>query len=129
MTDDFYILQEDFITIFKFTQSTDDAVEKWAKALDETIQTTPKATPFYILLDVSGDNVEFTQMARNQSKHIFTKHKKRKGYIAMVFEWRTSPYFARLFFSTIGKLGFQLNYFIQDAQAKAWLTQMYTESQ
>lgn len=124
MPEDFYMLQEDFITILKFNRSTDAAVEKWAAALEEKMQNTPKSTPFYILLDVSGDEVEFTSLARSHSKRIFTQYKQCKGYIAMIFEWRTSPYFARLFFSTIGKLSFQLKYFTDNTQAKQWLHEM-----
>ncbi|MEO1290033.1 MAG: hypothetical protein AAFV93_19945 [Chloroflexota bacterium] len=128
MTDDFYRQQDDFIDIFKFRRSTDEAVEQWAESLEALIAETPKAQPFYILLDVSGDEVTFSELARSQSKRIFSQYKKRKGYIAMVFEWRTSPYFARLFFATIGKLGFKLNYFTDDADACAWLREMHTKN-
>lgn len=125
MPDDFYMLQDDFIDIFKFTRSTDAAVDKWANELEKTIQKTPTSERFYILLDVSGDDVTFSQAARTHSKRIFSTYKERKGYIAMVFEWRTSPYFARVFFATIGKLGFKLNYFTDNEAAKAWLRDMH----
>lgn len=124
MPDDFYMLKDDFIDVFKFTRSTDEAVDEWAVALENLIESTPKAQPFYILLDVSGDNVTFSAAARTHSKRIFTTYKNRKGYIAFVFEWRTSPYFARLFFATIGKLGFRLNYVTQEDDAKIWLREM-----
>ncbi len=127
MTDDFYTRTEDFIEVFKFNRSTDEAVEQWAQALDGYIDNTPKKENFYILLDVSGEGVEFTELARSHSKRIFSKQKKRRGYIAMLFEWRTSPYFARLFFATIGKLGFKLNYFHQSDAAYEWLQEMYQQ--
>lgn len=127
MSDDFYIEKADFIDVFKFVRSTDEAVEAWAQALDETIANTPKSEKFYILLDVRGDEVTFSAMAREQSKRVFSKHHKRKGYVAMLFEWRTSPYFARLFFSTLGKLEPKLNYFHQEDSAYQWLNQMADE--
>lgn len=128
LTQDFYARTEDFIEVFKFVRSTDAAVVAWAETLDQYIENTPKSEPFYILLDVSGDEVTFSATARAHSKHIFSKHKKRQGYIAMLFEWRTSPYFARLFFSTIGKLDFKLGYFHQSDAAYTWLRQMYEEN-
>lgn len=97
----------------------------WAETLENTIQQTPESEYFYILLDVSGDNVTFTQLARNESKRIFTQYKKRQGYIAFLFEWRTSPYFARMFFATIGRLRFKINYFHDEPSAKSWLHEMY----
>ena len=129
MTDDFYTETVDFIEVFKFVRSTDEAVEAWAHTLDQLIADTPKSELFYILLDVRGDEVTFSAAAREQSKRVFSKHQKRKGYIAMLFEWRTSPYFARLFFSTMGKLGFKLNYFHQEDAAYSWLRQMYAENE
>lgn len=128
MTEDFYTSTDDFIEIFKFKRSTDEAVIQWAQALDEYIEQTPKKENFYILLDVSGEDVEFTATARTHSKQVFSKHKKRKGYIAMLFEWRTSPYFARLFFASIGKLGFKLNYFHDSGRAYDWLQEMHREN-
>ena len=129
MPEDFYTVTEDFIEVFKFRRSTDEAVEQWAEALDTYIENTAKSDYFYILLDVSGDGVDFTEAARSQSKQVFSKHKKRKGYIAMLFEWRTSPYFARLFFATIGKTGFKLNYFHKADVAYEWLHRVYEDSQ
>ncbi len=110
-------------------RSTDEAVEAWAQTLDQLIADTPKSELFYVLLDVRGDEVTFSAATREQSKRVFSKHQKRKGYIAMLFEWRTSPYFARLFFSTMGKLGFKLNYFHQEDAAYAWLREMYDENE
>ena len=110
MMTDLIIEQEDAIKIFRFCRSTDTAVNAWADAIEATIQQTPKDQPFYILLDVSGENVEFTSTARQHSKRIFTQYQQRLGYIAMLFEWRTSHNFARLFFAYIGKRGFKLTY-------------------
>lgn len=128
MTDDFYTFTEDFIEVFKFRRSTDEAVIQWAQALDQSIEQTAKKENFYILLDVSGEDVEFTATARAHSSQVFSKHKKRKGYIAMLFEWRTSPYFARLFFASIGKMGFKLNYFHEAEAAYDWLREMRREN-
>lgn len=125
MTEDFQTFSEDFIQIFKFTRSTDEAIEEWAQALEDHLAQHPKDEPFYVLLDVSGESVEFTPAARQHSKRIFDSYRKRRGYIAMLFEWRTSPYFARLFFASLGKLSFKLNYFHNGDDARQWLRDMH----
>lgn len=126
MTSDFYMETHDFIQILKFRRSTDEAVMQWANVLESHIDSIPPKDPFYILLDVTGDGVEFTSLARQESKRIFGEHKAHVGYLAMVFEWRTSPYFARLFFASLGKLNFKMNYFTDHEQAIAWLHKMYS---
>ena len=125
MSLDFYTETHDFIQIFKFNRSTDEAVSQWAEAIEHAIESRPLNDPFYILLDVTGDEVEFTAMARQESKRIFSKHQTHRGYVAMLFEWRTSPYFARLFFASLGKLSFKLNYFSDAEKARQWLHEMY----
>lgn len=125
MTPNFYTESDNHIQIFKFNESTDDAVQQWADALDSYISSIPTQSPFYILLDVTGENVEFTPLARQESKRIFSKYQTRIGYVAMLFEWRTSPYFARIFFATIGKLGFKLKYFTEATEAHEWLYEVH----
>lgn len=126
MTANFYTESDNHIQIFRFRESTDTAIQAWADALDEYIGSIPEKTPFYVLLDVTGENVEFTALARQESKRIFTKYQTHVGYLAMLFEWRTSPYFARLFFASIGKLGFKLKYFTKADEARQWLDDMHT---
>jgi len=128
MSLDFYTEQDDFIQIFKFNRSTDEAVMQWSEALDHAMESLPLNAPFYILLDVTGDEVEFTALARQESKRIFSKHQAHKGYVAMLFEWRTSPYFGRLFFSSLGKLSIRLNYFSDSEKAYQWLHSVYNSS-
>lgn len=128
MSLDFYMETDDFIQIFKFHRSTDEAVMQWSHALDQAIDSLPPQDPFYILVDVTGDDVEFTALARQESKRVFGKHQAHRGYIAMLFEWRTSPYFARLFFSTLGKLNFKLQYFSQPEKAYQWLHEVHKSS-
>jgi len=128
MSLDFYMETDGFIQIFKFHRSTDEAVMQWATALDQAIESLPSTDPFYILLDVTGNEVEFTALARQESKRIFSKHQAHKGYIAMLFEWRTSPYFGRLFFASLGKLNFKLNYFSNAEKAHQWLHEMHKSS-
>lgn len=123
---DFYMESDDFIQIFKFNRSTDEAVIAWADALEQYMGSIPQKEPFYILLDVTGEGVEFTSTARQESKRVFTQYQHHAGYLAMVFEWRTSPYFARLFFASIGKLSFKLNYFTKHDAATDWLRKMHT---
>jgi hypothetical protein len=125
MADDFSTYSDQFIQIFQFSRSTDQAVDQWAAAIEAYIEQMPKSEPFYILLDVSADGVDFTAHARQHSKRLFTKFKDRQGYVAMLFAWRTSPYFARLFFSSLGRLGFKRNFFHNRSQATAWLHEMY----
>ncbi len=127
MTADLLVYQDEFIQIFRFLRSTDEAVELWAAELESYIQNMPQKEPFFILLDVSGDKVGFTARARQHSKRIFNQYRMRKGYIAMLFEWRTSPYFGRLFFASLGKLSFKLNYFHQLEDAQNWLQQMHRQ--
>jgi hypothetical protein len=103
------------------------AVIAWAAAIETAIQETPEDTPFFVLIDVSGDGVAFTPLARQHSKRIFGTYRNRIGYVAMVFEWRTSPYFARLFFSTLGRLAFKLRYFHDGAEAQEWLRTVVDE--
>jgi len=124
MTTDFYSERDGHIQIFKFNESTDVAVQKWADALDTYMDSMPDDAPFYVLLDVTGEGVEFTPLARQESKRIFGKYKSHAGYLAMVFEWRTSPYFARLFFASLGKLGFKMKYFTDYDDARQWLQSM-----
>ncbi|MGB1286669.1 MAG: hypothetical protein ACPG7F_09075 [Aggregatilineales bacterium] len=118
---DYYSKTDGHIKIFKFVRSTDAAVEAWAADLDAYLSQHPPGDPFYILLDVSGDNVGFTTAARQNSKHLFDKYRDRDGYIAMLFSGRTSPYFARLFFASLGKLNVKLDYFAHPQKARAWL--------
>ena len=127
MTADLVVYKDEFIQVFQFLRSTDEAVDLWATELESYIQKMPKKEPFYILLDVSGQKVGFTATARQHSKRIFNQYRQRQGYIAMLFAWRTSPYFGRLFFSSLGKLGFKLNYFHQAEDAHNWLQQMYQQ--
>lgn len=124
MSQDFQTFNEDFIQVFKFTRSTDEAVEAWAQALETHLEQHPEDERFFVLLDVSGESVEFTPAARQHSKRIFDNYRKREGYIAMLFAWRTSPYFARLFFASLGKLSFKLNYFHKAEDARQWLRDM-----
>lgn len=128
MSLDFYTETHDFIQIFKFNRSTDEAVSQWADALEHAIQSCPPKDPFYILLDVTGDDVEFTPLARQESKRIFSKYQDHRGYVAMLFEWRTSPYFARLFFASLGKLSIKLSYFSDAEKARQWLHEMHNIS-
>lgn len=124
MSHDYHSETHGKIIIQKFTRSTDTAVDLWADDLEQRINTTPRDGCFFVLVDVAGPNVGFTPHARKRSKEIFSKYRHRQGYIAFLFEWRTSPYFARLFFASLGKLDFKLNYFHKRDQALAWLESM-----
>lgn len=124
MPHDYYSEAQGNIVTQKFLRSTDEAVDLWAKELAQLIEATPHNGCFFVLVDVAGPNVGFTARARERSKELFLKYRHRQGYIAFLFEWRTSPYFARLFFASLGKLDFKLNYFHKRDQALAWLETM-----
>ena len=124
MSADFLMISESPIQIFRFVRSTDQAVAEWASALEQYIDNIPPQERFFILLDVAGDDVSFTAEARQQSKRIFNKFRDRSGYVAMLFAWRTSPYFARLFFASLGRLRFRINYFHDLEAARQWLHEM-----
>lgn len=109
------------IVIHKFLDSSDESIDAWADDFRKTIDQTPPDRCFYILVDVAGPHVGFTAHARQTSKELFTHYRHRRGYLAFLFEWRTSPYFARLFFASLGKLEFRLSYFSQQDKALAWL--------
>lgn len=123
MSDDYISEQVGRITVQKFIRSTDAAVDQWGRELAAYIEQTPDDTPFFVLVDVTGPHVGFTSHARQTSKALFTRYRDRQGYVAFLFEWRTSPYFARLFFASLGKLELKLNYFSSRSQAMAWLQQ------
>lgn len=111
---------EDGITIQTFYASDDAAVELWAEDLIRTIEQAP-AAGFTVLMDVSSNKVSFTRHARHWSMEIFTRYKTRKGRIALLFSSRTSPYFARIFFASLGRLNFSLSFFSSREKALEWL--------
>jgi hypothetical protein len=123
MSDGFYAQQQGAVAIHTFTDSTNAAVDSWATELARHIDTTPPDQPFRVLMDVSSNNVSFTRHARQTTVQLFTRFQNRSGRFAFLFSSRTAPYFARIFFATLGKLGFEIAYFSNRTKALEWLNE------
>ncbi|MBZ0292962.1 MAG: hypothetical protein K8L99_10405 [Anaerolineae bacterium] len=110
--------------IFTFTESTDEAVDQWGQAAVEWIEQTPVNAPFLMLVDVSARNVTFSQRARQTSIQLFKRFRQRQGRVAFIFSSRTAPYYARIFFATLGRLGFEIQFFHSCEQGLNWLREL-----
>ncbi|MEP7291661.1 MAG: hypothetical protein ABI835_07745 [Chloroflexota bacterium] len=121
MSDAFFTEQDGSITIHTITDSSELAVDAWAEAAARLIEATPPGEIFLMLMDVSAKQVSFTRYARQKSLTLFTDYKHRRGRLAMLFSSRISPYFARIFFASLGKLEFEYEYFSSREQALEWL--------
>jgi len=121
MTEGLHIVQTDGIITYTFTDSSETAIDAWGAALAEHIDTLPPTQPFCILMDVSSNQVNFSRYARQKSVEMFTRFRKRKGRFAFLFSSRTAPYYSRIFFASLGRLDFELNYFSSREKALAWL--------
>ncbi|MBZ0282343.1 MAG: STAS/SEC14 domain-containing protein [Anaerolineae bacterium] len=115
------ITQTDGITIYTFTNSSEAAIDAWGMALIEHIEALPTNQSFRVLMDVSSNQVNFSRYARQKSIEMFTRFRKRKGRYAFLFSSRTAPYYSRIFFASLGRLEFELNYFSNREKALAWL--------
>ena len=121
MSPPFTVEQKQDIVIHRFITSEDEAVDLWSTAFTSLANSTPEAEWFRVLVDVAGPNISFTSHARATTRTLFTQYGKRKGRVAFLFAWRTSPYLARIFFAGLGKLELQINYFSDEASAIQWL--------
>jgi len=113
--------QHGAITIHTFIESSEAAIDAWAEAVARLIETTPQDEVFLLLMDVSAKQVDFSRYAREKSAELFTRYRGRRGRLAMLFSSRIAPYFARIFFASLGKLDFEYGYFSNREQALAWL--------
>lgn len=123
MFEGFYIQQEGEIIVHMFTDSSEAAVDAWARALGQLIETPPPDTMFRVLMDVSSPQVAFTRYARHTSVQLFTRYKDRRGRLAFLFSSKPAPHFARIFFASLGKLTFERDYFSSRERAIDWLLQ------
>lgn len=121
MTEGLHIAQTDEIITYTFTDSSETAIDAWGVALAEHIDALPPTQPFCILMDVSSNQVSFSRYARQKSVEMFTRFRKCKGRFAFLFSSRTAPYYSRIFFASLGRLDFELNYFSSREKALAWL--------
>jgi hypothetical protein len=115
---------QDDIMIYTFHNSSEQAVDTWVAELICHLEMTPPELPFRVLMDVSSPQVNFTLYARQQSLMIFSQFKQRQGRIAFLFSSKTAPYFAHIFFATIGKLTFERGYFSDQTKAMTWLCEI-----
>ena len=121
MSDGFYCEQQGEVMVYGFTHSDDDAVDAWAIELDSYLNNLPFDKPFHVLMDVSDKDVSFTPRARQRTVELFTHYRTRQGRFAFLFSSRVAPYYSRIFFASLGRLTFQLNYFTDQHKALEWL--------
>lgn len=121
MSDGFYCEQQDEVMVYGFTHSDDDAVDQWASALNSYLEHLPPEKPFRVLMDVSDKSVSFTPRARQRTVELFTRYRTRQGRFAFLFSSRVAPYYSRIFFASLGRLSFELNYFTDKQKALGWL--------
>ncbi len=123
MTEGFFYEALDDVMVYGFTRSEDADVDAWAEALIAHIESTPPDKLFRVVMDVSAKQVSFTARARQRTVEIFTRYRKRQGRFAFLFSSRTAPYYSRIFFASLGRLNFGLNYFNDRQKAVDWLRQ------
>ena len=111
----------DDIIIYTFTNSSESAISAWGTAVAQVIEDTPPDQPFRVLMDVSSPQVSFSRPARSTSQQIFTRYRSRKGRMAFLFSSKTAPHYARIFFASLGKLQFQLQFFSNREKSIHWL--------
>ncbi len=116
-----HIEQLDEITIYRFTDSSEAAIDAWGEAFSQLIDTTPPDQLFRALMDVSSKDVDFSRYARQKSKELFTRCRNRKGRYAFLFSSPVAPYYSRIFFASLGTLKFEMHYFSDREKALAWL--------
>lgn len=117
----FYSERQGGIVLHVFTDSADESILVWEAELIRLIERTPPGESFRVLMDVSAADVSFTGLAREKSAAVFRRYQDRQGKLAMLFSSRTAPYFARIFFASLGKLRFERAYFSNRDAAVRWL--------
>ena len=121
MSDGFYCEQQGAVMVYGFTHSDDAAVDAWASALAAYLDNLPADKSFSVLMDVSDKTVSFTPRARQRTVELFTRYRTRHGRFAFLFSSRVAPYYSRIFFASLGRLTFELNYFTDRQKALEWL--------
>jgi hypothetical protein len=111
----------DGVIIYTFTDSSETAIDRWGVEVAKVIEAKPPEQPFRILMDVSSKQVSFSRHARWMSQQIFTRYRDRKGRFAFLFSSKTAPHYARIFFASLGRLQFHLQFFSSREKALQWL--------
>ncbi len=121
MSDGFYCEQQGEVMVYGFAHSDDNAVDSWAIELDAYLDNLLADKSFRVLMDVSDKDVSFTPRARQRTVELFTRYRTRHGRFAFLFSSRVAPYYSRIFFASLGRLTFELNYFTDKQKALDWL--------
>jgi len=111
----------DGIVIYTFTDSSEAAIDAWGAALARLIDATPPDRPFRVLMDVASAQVTFSRHARHTSHALFSRYRARQGRLAFLFSSKTAPHYARIFFASLGRLHFGLQFFCNRDKAINWL--------
>jgi hypothetical protein len=117
----FYVEQDGPVTLHTFTDSSEAAIDAWALAVVSLMESALPHRPFLLLMDVSSPQVSFTRYARDKTLALFSHYGQREGRLAFLFTSKVAPYYARIFFASLGKLTFETKYFSSRPQAVAWL--------
>jgi hypothetical protein len=121
MSDSFVVEQIGRITCHTFKDSSDGTVDEWVQSFHEYMKAAPAKRPFYYLFDISGEDVYFTSYAREMAAELFATYGDRQGYMAFIMVWVTGPHIAKLFFSSLGRLAYKVEYFNTAAEGLQWL--------
>lgn len=113
--------QDGRIILLTFIDSEDETVAEWGALMRQAIDSTPPGEPFLILVDVSAPDVAFTAAARRTSQELVAAYRMRRGRMAFIFGWVVGPYIARIFFASLGRIVFELNFFNSREKGIAWL--------
>jgi hypothetical protein len=113
----------DDVIIYTFSNSSEAAIDVWGKELTAVIEHKAPNQLFRVLIDVSSPDVSFSRHARQTSQQIFTRYRARKGRVAFLFSSKTAPHYARIFFASLGRLQFNLQFFSNRDKAINWLKQ------
>jgi hypothetical protein len=119
----FFVERAGDIEIHHFEDSTDASVDRWSDCFIAALDNTPPERPFRILGDVSAKQVAFTRHARQTSFDLFRRYRDRQGRLAFLFSSKTAPHFTRLFFYTLGRFTYEMQFFSSRDKAMAWLSE------
>ncbi len=120
-TPDFITEQAGKVAVHTFIHSTEAEIDAWAEAMVRCFEDASPQQPVAILVDVSAPQVDFSRYARKTSQWLFNQYRQRPGKIAFIFSSRTAPYFARIFFASLGKLQFEARSFSSREAGLHWL--------
>jgi hypothetical protein len=109
------------ILIYTFSDSSEEAINAWEDDIVSMIEALPMEQSFCVLMDVSQPQVSFSRHARQKSQLIFSRYRAHKGRFAFLFSSKTAPHYARIFFASLGRLQFELQFFSSREKALSWL--------